>query len=90
MPTRPIESMRPTRLTWTDANEANANETVPDRLLMTPLPLPCTPSQNFSAIVAEMKGYFGILISNNQLGRWNSCSLRSQNGTCCIENVFLS
>jgi hypothetical protein len=41
-----------------------------------------------SAIFTEVKGFFGI--NNNQLGSWNSCSLRSQNGTCCVENVFLS
>ena len=41
-----------------------------------------------SAIFTEVKGFFGI--NNNQLGSWNSCSLRSQNGTCRVENVFLS
>ena len=41
-----------------------------------------------SAIFAEGKGFFGI--NNNQPGSWNSCSLRSQNGTCRVENVFLS
>jgi hypothetical protein len=41
-----------------------------------------------SAIFTEVKGFFGI--NNNQLGSWNLCSLRSQNGTCRVENVFLS
>ncbi len=41
-----------------------------------------------STIFTEVKGLFGI--NNNQLGSWNSCSLRSQNGTCRVENVFLS
>ncbi len=42
----------------------------------------------YSAIFAEVKGFFGI--NNNQLGSWNSCSLNSRNGTCHVENVFLS
>ena len=40
-----------------------------------------------SAIFTEVKGFVGI--NNNQLGSWNSCSLRSQNGTCRVENIFL-
>ncbi len=30
----------------------------------------------YSAIIAETKGYFGMMISNNQLERWNSCPFR--------------
>ncbi len=44
----------------------------------------------YCEVFAKDKEYFGMTISNNQLGRWNSCSLRSQNGTCRVENVFLS
>ncbi len=44
----------------------------------------------YCAIFAKMKEYFGMMISSNQHGRWNLCSLRSQNGTCRIKNVFLS
>ncbi len=44
----------------------------------------------YSAIAAEVKEYFGISAPNNQHGQRSLCSLRSQNGTCCIENVFLS
>jgi hypothetical protein len=43
----------------------------------------------YSAIVAEMKLFFGIMIASNQLRRWNLCSLRSQNGTRYVEKGFL-
>ena len=33
----------------------------------------------YSAIFAEVKGYFGITASDNQLGQRGSCSLRSKN-----------
>ena len=33
----------------------------------------------YAAIVAEVKGYFGITAPDNQLGRRSSCSLRSKN-----------
>ena len=33
----------------------------------------------YSAIIAEVKGYFGITAPDNQLGRRSSCSLRSKN-----------
>ena len=33
----------------------------------------------YSAIFAEVKGYFGITAPDNQLGRRSSCSLRSKN-----------
>jgi hypothetical protein len=33
----------------------------------------------YSAIIAEVKGCFGITAPNNQLGRRSSCSLRSKN-----------
>ena len=33
----------------------------------------------YSAIFAEVKGYFGITASDNQLGQRSSCSLRSKN-----------
>ncbi len=33
----------------------------------------------YSAIFAEVKGYFGITVPDNQLGRRSSCSLRSKN-----------
>ncbi len=52
-----------------------------------PLLLPFSLTK-FSAIFAEVKEFFGI--NNNQLGSWNSCSLNSRNGTCRVENVFLS
>ena len=32
----------------------------------------------YSAIFAEVKGYFGRTISNNQRKRWSLCSLRMQ------------
>ena len=30
----------------------------------------------YSAVFAKRKGYFGIMISNNQCRRWSSCSFR--------------
>jgi len=33
----------------------------------------------YSAIFAEVKGYFGITAPDNQLGQRSSCSLRSKN-----------
>ena len=44
----------------------------------------------YCAISAKMKGCFGMMISSDKHGRWNLCSLRSQNSTCRIENIFLS
>ncbi len=40
----------------------------------------------YSAIFAEVKGYFGITTIDNQLGQRSLCSLKSNNQLECLES----